>query len=183
MLDLATIHSRPDIVKSGKRSFLDNSDLDHSQENSSAAGNNSQQGPLLVAVANTMNVTLTIQTLKDASVVPSQTVQMGGKGTYLFAVKPDNTVEQRPVTQGGRYQDWVVVSQGVRPGETVVVEGQTGQSTLVLQFSLDHLVCDSGTLPLFGELAGESQLSVSQAGSVPPRQQTGFGSGALIILG
>ena len=49
---------------------------------------------------------------------------MGGKGTYLFAVKPDNTVEQRLVTQGVRYQDLVVVSQGVKPGETVVVEGQ-----------------------------------------------------------
>jgi len=51
-------------------------------------------------------------------------VQMGGKGTYLFAVKPDNTVEQRVVTQGVRYQDLVVVSQGAKPGETVVVEGQ-----------------------------------------------------------
>ena len=63
-------------------------------------------------------MTLTLQTLKDATVVPSQTVQMGGKGTYLFAVKPDNTVEQRLVTQGVRYQDLV------KPGETVVVEGQ-----------------------------------------------------------
>ena len=71
-----------------------------------------------------VNVTLTLQILKDALVVPSQTVQMGGKGTYLFALRPDNTVEQRPVTQGVRYQDMVVVSQGVKPGETVVVEGQ-----------------------------------------------------------
>ena len=71
-----------------------------------------------------MNVTLTLQILKDAAVVPSQTVQMGGKGTYLFAMNPDNTVEQRLVTQGVRYQNLVVVSQGVKPGETVVVEGQ-----------------------------------------------------------
>jgi hypothetical protein len=49
---------------------------------------------------------------------------MGGKGTYLFAVKPDNTVEQRLVTQGVRYQDLVVVSHGVKPGEPVVVDGQ-----------------------------------------------------------
>src|SRR5208337_1434196 len=70
------------------------------------------------------NVTLTLQILKGASVVPSQTVQMGGKGTYLFVLKSDDTVEQRLVTQGVRYQDLVVVSQGVKPGETVVVEGQ-----------------------------------------------------------
>jgi multidrug efflux system membrane fusion protein len=49
---------------------------------------------------------------------------MGGKGTYLFAVNPNNTVEQRQVTQGVRYQDLVVVSHGVKLGETVVVEGQ-----------------------------------------------------------
>jgi hypothetical protein len=39
-------------------------------------------------------------------------------------MKPEDTVEQRLVTQGVRYQDLVVVSQGVKPGETVVVEGQ-----------------------------------------------------------
>ena len=120
-VDLAT-PSRPDIVKSGKLSFLDNS-----------VSTQSGTALLRATIPNKdrylwpgqyVNVTLTIQTLKDASVVPSQTVQMGGKGTYLFAVKPDNTVEQRPVTQGVRYQDWVVVSQGVKPGETVVVEGQ-----------------------------------------------------------
>jgi hypothetical protein len=49
---------------------------------------------------------------------------MGGKGTYLFAVTANNTVEQRQVTQGVRYQDLVVVLQGVKAGETVVVEGQ-----------------------------------------------------------
>ncbi|MBV9392015.1 MAG: efflux RND transporter periplasmic adaptor subunit, partial [Verrucomicrobia bacterium] len=71
-----------------------------------------------------VNVVLTLSTLKNASVVPSQTVQIGGNGPYLFVVKPDQTVEQRSVTQGVRYQDLVVVSQGVSPGETVVVEGQ-----------------------------------------------------------
>ncbi len=114
--------SKPDIVKTGKLSFLDNS-----------VSTQSGTALLRATVPNEdrylwpgqyVNVTLTLQILKDASVVPSQTVQMGGKGTYLFAVKPDNTVEQRPVTQGVRYHDLVVVSQGVKPGETVVVEGQ-----------------------------------------------------------
>ena len=114
--------SRPDIVKTGKLSFLDNS-----------VSTQSGTALLRATIPNKdrylwpgqyVNVTLTLQILQDASVVPSQTVQMGGKGTYLFAVKPDNTVEQRLVTQGVRYQDWVVVSQGVKPGEIVVVEGQ-----------------------------------------------------------
>jgi membrane fusion protein, multidrug efflux system len=114
--------SRPDIVKTGELSFLDNS-----------VSTQSGTALLRATIPNKdrylwpgqyVNVTLTLQVLKDAAVVPSQTVQMGGKGAYLFAVKPDDTVEQRLVTQGVRYQDLVVVSQGVKPDETVVVEGQ-----------------------------------------------------------
>jgi multidrug efflux system membrane fusion protein len=114
--------SRPDIAKAGKLSFFDNSV-------------SSQAGTVLLRATipnedrylwpgQYVNVTLTLQVLKDALVVPNQTVQLGGKGTYLFVVKPDNTVEQRLVPQGVRYQDLVVVPEGVQAGETVVVEGQ-----------------------------------------------------------
>src|SRR3984893_167911 len=120
-VDLAT-PSRPDIVKTGKLSFLDNSVSTQSGTALLRATIPNQDRYLWPGQY--VNVTLTLQILKDASVAPSQTVQMGGKGTYLFAVKPDNTVEQRVVTQGVRYQDLVVVSQGAKPGETVVVEGQ-----------------------------------------------------------
>jgi len=120
-VDLAT-PSRPDIVKTGKLSFLDNSVSTQSGTALLRATIPNQDRYLWPGQY--VNVTLTLQILKDALVVPSQTVQLGGKGTYLFAVKPEDTVEQRLVTQGVRYQDLVVVSQGVKPGETVVVEGQ-----------------------------------------------------------
>jgi membrane fusion protein, multidrug efflux system len=114
--------SRPEISKAGDLSFFDNSV-------------SPQAGTVLLraTVPNEdrylwpgqyVNVTLTLQILKDALVVPNQTVQLGGKGPYLFVVKPDNTVEQRLVPQGIRYQDLVVVPGGVQAGETVVVEGQ-----------------------------------------------------------
>ena len=114
--------TQPDIAKAGKLSFFDNSV-------------STQAGTVLLRATipnedrylwpgQYVNVTLTLQILKDALVVPSQTVQLGGKGTYLFVVKPDNTVEQRLVPSGVRYQDLVVVPQGVQAGETVVVEGQ-----------------------------------------------------------
>jgi multidrug efflux system membrane fusion protein len=114
--------TQPDIAKAGKLSFFDNSV-------------STQAGTVLLRATipnedrylwpgQYVNVTLTLQILKDALVVPSQTVQLGGKGTYLFVVKPDNTVEQRLVSPGVRYQDLVVVPQGVQTGETVVVEGQ-----------------------------------------------------------
>ncbi len=114
--------SKPDIVKTGKLSFLDNSVSTQSGTAMLRATIPNQDRYLWPGQY--VNVTLTLQVLKDALVLPSQTVQMGGKGTYLFALGPDNTAEQRQVTQGVRYQDMVVVSQGVKPGETVVVEGQ-----------------------------------------------------------
>jgi multidrug efflux system membrane fusion protein len=114
--------SRPEIVKTGKLSFLDNS---VSTQSGTALLRATIPNPdRYLWPGQYVNVTLTLQILKDALVVPSQTVQMGGKGSYLFAVKPDNTAEQRAVTQGVRYQDLVVVSQGVSAGENVVVEGQ-----------------------------------------------------------
>src|SRR6201997_4741460 len=114
--------SRPDIVKAGKLSMLDNSVSAQSGTAMLRATIPNQDRYLWPGQY--VNVTLTLQVLKDALVVPSQTVQLGGKGTYLFVVKPDNTVEQRLVPQGVRYQDLVVVPEGVKAGETVVVEGQ-----------------------------------------------------------
>src|SRR6516165_2978438 len=114
--------SRPDVARTGTLSFLDNS---VSAQSGTAMLRATIRNPdRYLWPGQYVNVTLTLQILKDAPVVPSQTVQMGGKGTYLFAVTANNTVEQRQVTQGVRYQDLVVVLQGVKPGETVVVEGQ-----------------------------------------------------------
>jgi multidrug efflux system membrane fusion protein len=69
-------------------------------------------------------VSLRLTTLPHATVVPSQAVQTGQDGQYIFVVKPDSTVEQRPVTVAQRVDQDVVISAGVRPGETVVTEGQ-----------------------------------------------------------
>ena len=70
-----------------------------------------------------VNVTLTLTTQHDAVVVPAATVQAGQEGSYLFVVKPDGTVDYRPVkierTEGGD----AVVASGVEPGERVVTTG------------------------------------------------------------
>jgi len=42
----------------------------------------------------------------------------------VFVVKDDSTVEQRAVTIGQRVEDDTVVQKGLKPGETVVTEGQ-----------------------------------------------------------
>src|SRR4029077_16234024 len=69
-------------------------------------------------------VTLRLATLSHALVVPSQAVQTGQDGQYVFVVKPDSTVEQRAITPGQRVADDVVVQKGLQAGETVVTEGQ-----------------------------------------------------------
>jgi len=69
-------------------------------------------------------VTLRLATLPHAVVVPSQAVQTGQDGQYVFVVKADSTVEQRPITTTQRVNDDVVIDKGLRTGETVVTEGQ-----------------------------------------------------------
>jgi membrane fusion protein, multidrug efflux system len=69
-------------------------------------------------------VSLRLTTLEHATVVPSQAVQTGQDGQYVFVVKDDQTVEQRSVTVGQRVEDDTVVQKGLKPGETVVTEGQ-----------------------------------------------------------
>jgi len=69
-------------------------------------------------------VTLRLATLPHAIVVPSQAVQTGQDGQYVFVVKPDSTVEQRPIVTAQRVNDDIVIDKGLQTGETVVTEGQ-----------------------------------------------------------
>ncbi|HWU41161.1 MAG TPA: hypothetical protein VN203_26200, partial [Candidatus Acidoferrum sp.] len=50
--------------------------------------------------------------------------QAGQEGLYVFVVKPDFTVESRPVAVGRSLDGLTVVTRGLRPGETVVTDGQ-----------------------------------------------------------
>jgi multidrug efflux system membrane fusion protein len=69
-------------------------------------------------------VSLRLTTLSNATVVSNEAVQTGQDGQFVFVVKPDSTVEQRPVTVAQRVDEDVVVASGLQPGETVVTEGQ-----------------------------------------------------------
>ena len=69
-------------------------------------------------------VTLTLSELTNIVVVPSQAVQTGQSGQFIYVVKPDQTVEERPVTTGITYQGGTVVKTGLQAGETVVTDGQ-----------------------------------------------------------
>ena len=72
-----------------------------------------------------VRVRFILDTIKDAILVPSQAVQISQSGPFVFVIKPDNTVELRPVKPGQRQDgDLTVIETGVKPDETVVVTGQ-----------------------------------------------------------
>jgi membrane fusion protein, multidrug efflux system len=71
-----------------------------------------------------VNTVLTLTSQPDAVVVPSQSIQTGQKGQYVFVIKDDLTVEDRPVTVGRTLNSETVIEKGLRAGEKVVTDGQ-----------------------------------------------------------
>jgi multidrug efflux system membrane fusion protein len=67
-------------------------------------------------------VTLAVQ--RDAVVVPSEAVQTGQQGQYVFTIGPGQTVELRPVRTGEDLGAEIVIAEGLRAGERVVTDGQ-----------------------------------------------------------
>ena len=63
-------------------------------------------------------------TTENAVVVPTQAVQAGQQGPFVFVVKPDLTVESRPVKLGRRLPRETVIADGLKAGERVVTDGQ-----------------------------------------------------------
>ncbi len=60
----------------------------------------------------------------DSIVIPATAVQTGQDGKFVFVVKPDMTVEARPVLTGRTIERDVVVEKGLGDGESVVISGQ-----------------------------------------------------------
>ena len=70
-----------------------------------------------------VNIRVTLSSESAAIVVPSVAVQTGQQGTYVFVVKPDQTVELRSVGVMRTAGDESVISKGLTKGETVVTDG------------------------------------------------------------
>jgi multidrug efflux system membrane fusion protein len=72
-----------------------------------------------------VRVRFILDTIKNARLVPSQAVQISQSGPFIFVLKPDNTVDLRPVKPGQRQDgDLIVVESGIQLDETVIVTGQ-----------------------------------------------------------
>jgi len=71
-----------------------------------------------------VNLSITLAVKSNAVVVPSQAVQTGQKGQFVFVVKQDATAEIRPVVAGPVSAGMTVIESGLQPGEQVVIDGQ-----------------------------------------------------------
>jgi multidrug efflux system membrane fusion protein len=71
-----------------------------------------------------VNVMLTLAMKLNAVLVPASAVQTGQSGQYIFVVRPDLTVESRPVVTGETSGGETTVEKGIQAGERVVTDGQ-----------------------------------------------------------
>jgi len=71
-----------------------------------------------------VNADLLLETRKNSTVLPTAAILRGPQGTFVYAVNPDKTVQDKPVTVALTQGDTTVVTSGVNPGDTVVTDGQ-----------------------------------------------------------
>ena len=71
-----------------------------------------------------VRVTLKLSERPNAVVVPNEAIQTGQNGTFVYVVKPNRSVEVRPVVTSLRVSQDMVVDKGLAAGEIVVTEGQ-----------------------------------------------------------
>ncbi|MBW8745411.1 MAG: efflux RND transporter periplasmic adaptor subunit [Sphingomonas sp.] len=70
-----------------------------------------------------VNVTLLVDTLKNAPTVPVTAVRHGTQGDFVFVLQGDHTVKMQPVKQGPSTGTNVAILSGLTPGQTVITEG------------------------------------------------------------
>ena len=71
-----------------------------------------------------VNARLLLDTRHDGLTVPASVVQQGPKGAYAYVIKPDNTVEIRPITVAQISDGQALINSGLKANERVVVDGQ-----------------------------------------------------------
>jgi multidrug efflux system membrane fusion protein len=71
-----------------------------------------------------VNARLLVDTRQNGLTVAASAVQQGPSGAYIYVIKPDNTVEDRPVKVAQVSEGQALIDSGVKANEQVVVDGQ-----------------------------------------------------------
>ncbi|HZB90276.1 MAG TPA: efflux RND transporter periplasmic adaptor subunit [Stellaceae bacterium] len=70
-----------------------------------------------------VNVQLLLDTMTGTTIISTSAIERGAPGTFVYVVKPDNTVTAQKVTLGPADGEKVAVTAGLQPGDKVVVDG------------------------------------------------------------
>lgn len=70
-----------------------------------------------------VNIRMLVDTERNQVIIPAVALQRGQQGTFVYVLKPDNTVEARPVTVGVTVDEIMSIRSGLNEGETVITEG------------------------------------------------------------
>ena len=110
-----------------------------------------------------VNAKLLIDTKRGTVLIPTAAVQRSPKGTYVYVVKADDTVEVREIALGPTAGDEASVASGLAPGEAVVIEG------------VDKLQAGSKVIPpKAGPVGGKGEAG-SKKGAASPDGKQGKG--------
>jgi multidrug efflux system membrane fusion protein len=71
-----------------------------------------------------VNTLMTLSQQSNATVIPSQAITAGQQGSFVYVVSADGTVAPRPVASSRSVEGQAVIDKGLKPGETVVTDGQ-----------------------------------------------------------
>jgi multidrug efflux system membrane fusion protein len=71
-----------------------------------------------------VNARLLLDTRNDGLTVPESVVQLGPNGTYAYVIKPDTSVEVRPIKVAQISEGQALIDSGLKANEQVVVDGQ-----------------------------------------------------------
>jgi multidrug efflux system membrane fusion protein len=97
-----------------------------------------------------VTVRLKVRTWDNATVVPPVAVQRGPRGAYVYLVNADSTATRRQVTVGHEDMLHAIISDGLAPGERVVIDGAS-RLTDGAKVSTDPPAPPGGATPTAGD--------------------------------
>jgi len=120
-----------------------------------------------------VNVQLVVDTMPGADLVPISAIQRGAPGTFVYVVKPDQTVAVQKVKLGPTDGQRIAILSGLQPGENVVVEGtdRLRDGAKVTLASADHSGMTKGQSGPASAAAGVGGPGGQPPAQVPDRQQ------------
>jgi multidrug efflux system membrane fusion protein len=114
-----------------------------------------------------VNAVLLVDTLKDATVVPTAAVQHGVPGAYVYVVNSDDTVSLRTVKVGPADATRIALLSGVKPGEKVVTDGaeQLKDGSQVIVPQAPSATTATGAKPAWKKGSGQHRRAQTGGGS------------------